>query len=129
MDLIVLPALFPLKGVFWKMKFVCSNCRFKFEVVDAQVCPRCTSKRIERVLEKKEEAVEGGKPGALGASKPFIYSHRVLGESKDSWKSFYSQEMTVCPECGGKEFEFNWKHKEKICKKCGTIINLPRRGA
>ncbi len=110
------------------MKFVCSNCHFKFEAAGAQVCPRCTSKRIEQVLEKKREDAAGAKPGAA-EHKPFIYSHRVLGESKDSWKSFYAQEMTVCPECGGKEFEINWKHKEKVCKKCGTIINLPRRGA
>src|SRR3989338_8656158 len=24
-------------------------------------------------------------------------------------------------DCGGLEFEFNWKHKERICKKCGAI--------
>lgn len=109
-------------------KFVCSNCKFKFEAPEAQVCPRCTSKRIERLAEKAAEKPAAGAARA-GAEKPHFYSSQILGESKDSWKSFHSQEVAACPECGGKEFEFNWKHKEKICKKCGTILNIPRRGA
>ena len=107
-------------------KFICSNCKLKFEAAEAAVCPRCTSKRIGRLVEKTVEKPAGS---AAAAGKPHVYSSQILGESKDSWKSFHSQEVAACPECGGKEFELNWKHKEKICKKCGTILNLPRRGA
>ncbi len=91
------------------------------------MCPRCTSKRIERVAVKVKTGIVGPAPSGVRLPERRVFSSKIMGESKDSWKSFHGQELVSCPECGGVEFDFDWKHKEKICKKCGNVVKIPRR--
>jgi len=102
------------------MKYRCSNCKLEFDAEDVLNCPRCSSKNISRVFEKKIVQLEKKE------EKKFI-SPAVIREGKEGWKSFHSQEVRVCSKCGGKDFDLDWRHKEKTCKKCGEIYSLPRR--
>ncbi|GEM_PF-1068421 len=83
------------------------------------------------------QGVAVGQPGAKPAAteQPRVYStsgSMVYGDTKDAWKSYHSNPSggaSGCPHCGGTAFELNYKRKEKICKKCGEILPLPRRMA
>lgn len=75
-------------------------------------------------------------PGAKPASfeQPKVYSATgsiVYGDTKAAWQSYHNTSggSLGCPHCGNTSFELNYKRKEKICKKCGEILPLPRRMA
>ncbi|MFQ5405902.1 MAG: TFIIB-type zinc ribbon-containing protein [Candidatus Micrarchaeia archaeon] len=105
-------------------KFVCQNCRLNFDAHGATACPRCTSRRLQEVGKPaNEEGTDGQKQRVYSTSGP------VLGESKESWKRFHNFDVKACPDCDGADFELNWKRKEKVCKKCGSVLPLPRRTA
>jgi len=36
------------------------------------------------------------------------------------------REQGACPKCGGKEFEFIWRRREKVCRKCGEVLPARR---
>lgn len=134
------------------MKVRCKNCRLEFKADDrsrVSRCPRCDSDRLDITrdplpvvpIENKPSDTQVGATPTTGASKPAlgheapkVYSSGgsvVYGDTKDAWKSYHSNPTggTGCPHCGGTAFEFNYKRKEKICKKCGEILPLPRRMA
>lgn len=106
------------------LKYQCENCSLEFESDDALNCPRCSSRKIKRVFEKKPFAPAAA-PKTL-AARPVSFAGR---EGKEGWKDFHRSEVKACAECGSVDFELNWKHKEKVCRKCGAIYNLPRRFA
>ncbi len=91
-------------------KFICSNCGNHGD--NPAICTKCFSKNI---------AAPGQKVAVTG-------NKQVMTEGKEGWKSFHSQEVTKCTKCGSNEFVYNYKRKEKTCKKCGEIFSLPRRG-
>jgi DNA-directed RNA polymerase subunit RPC12/RpoP len=102
-----------------KTTFLCSNCRFQFEGTEGTViCPRCSSKRIAALK-------TAGAPIHSGEKK--FHSPYVYRDGKDGWKDFHSSDIKQCTECGGTDFELNWKRKEKTCKNCGNVMPLPRR--
>ncbi|MFH0922553.1 MAG: hypothetical protein V1811_00670 [Candidatus Micrarchaeota archaeon] len=103
--------------------FHCKNCRFSFRADAAQVCPRCYSKEITGATEEKTGAA--AKPHETHASRE--PRRIILGDTKGAWHSFHASETKACPQCGGIAFEFDWKHKEKTCKNCGSIFPLARR--
>ncbi len=107
------------------MKYECTNCNLKFDSDDPQICPRCSSRKIRRAFEKKKE----GDKSFDKAKAKVVYSHQsfVGREGKEGWKDFHKSELRACVECGGTDFELNWKHKEKVCRKCGAILPLARR--
>ncbi len=78
------------------------------------------------------ESQAGVKPAFSEAAK--VYSSAgsiVYGDTKAAWQSYHNTSggSLGCPHCGNTSFEFNYKRKEKICKKCGEILPLPRRMA
>ena len=100
---------------------VCLNCNFRFERGD--FCPRCSSRKTKE-LEFKEN------PAEEGPRKPMVFNRegqRVFGDTKDAWKSFHNKAQNACPGCGGTDFSFDHKRKEKSCVKCGEILPMPRR--
>ncbi len=103
-------------------KFNCKNCHLDFDAEDAQQCPRCSSTNLMR---KAREEVPGEK---RELRKPFVFGAPVT-DTKESWMKFHNNADTqqACVACGCKDFEFIWKRKEKICKKCGEILPLRRR--
>lgn len=107
------------------MKFLCKNCSLAFEADSALICPRCSAKSPEKTPDKRFEKDEE----RTFAGDKIVYSttHRVFSESKEGWMSFHQNELRVCTDCGGAEFEFNWKRKEKTCSKCGSVFPLARR--
>lgn len=134
------------------MKVRCKNCRLEFKADDrsrVSRCPRCDSDRLDITRDPLPDAPIANKPGdvQVGATtagqtgakpassdSPKVYSTSgtvVYGDTKDAWKSYHSNPSggAGCPHCGGTSFEFNYKRKEKICKKCGEILPLPRRMA
>ncbi len=110
------------------VKYTCENCNLPFEAEDALNCPRCSSRKIKRVFEKKPATITV--PGTA-APERLAYSHVNMAgrEGKEGWKDFHKSDVKACIECGGLDFDLNWKHKEKVCKKCGAIFPLPRRFA
>ena len=115
-------------------KWTCANCHYKFSSeLEIETCPRCTSRRMSVTEEK---APEPASPAAAAlADKPHtprsykFYDPRIYGETKSAWKSFHAAEVKQCTKCGGLDFDMDWKHKEKTCRKCGEIYPLPRRMA
>ncbi|MEK6953873.1 MAG: hypothetical protein AABX01_02625 [Candidatus Micrarchaeota archaeon] len=81
----------------------------------------------------------GSNPSSLsGPTKPMgasptagkvFFSHQsnIGRDGKEGWRDFHKSEVRVCQDCGGTEFDFNWKRKERSCKKCGSIYPLARR--
>jgi RNA polymerase subunit RPABC4/transcription elongation factor Spt4 len=112
------------------MKYECENCKLQFDSEDPQICPRCSSKKIRRAFDKKKfDNKTPGQVTHLGERVAHSHQSIVGREGKEGWRDFHSTQTKGCFECGGIDFEFNWKHKEKICKKCGAIMPLPRRMA
>ncbi len=116
------------------MKYLCKNCNLRFDADDAVICPRCSSKNLERAFEKKKEfsgssQVTEAKPAGGEPKVAYSTNRHAYSETKAGWASFHSSEMRACPDCGGAEFDFNWKRKEKTCKKCGSVFPLGRRTA
>ncbi|MFH0834964.1 MAG: hypothetical protein V1881_01330 [Candidatus Micrarchaeota archaeon] len=105
--------------------FECLNCRARFEDDEPEKCPRCSSGRLRRasVQEPPKVAVP------FTEKKSHVRSSMVYGDTKDAWKSFHNQEVKTCLECGGAEFDMNWKKKERVCRKCGAVSRLARRSA
>ncbi|MEM4255502.1 MAG: hypothetical protein QXR53_04220 [Candidatus Norongarragalinales archaeon] len=106
---------------------LCLNCHFKFE--RGTYCPRCNSHKLKE-LEAKEPAEKPDE--TLQDKKPMVFDksgQRVYGDTKQAWKSFHNQVQNACPNCGGVEFDYDHRHKQKICKKCGEILFMPRRPA
>ena len=111
----------------------CLNCKMRFESVEEpDVCPRCNSGHVRPF---GQEAPRGSPKSLLGPveqtqeRKAFVHvagGQRVFGDTKDAWKSFHSSSPSNCPKCGGTEFNRDFKHKEKTCKKCGEISSLRR---
>jgi RNA polymerase subunit RPABC4/transcription elongation factor Spt4 len=103
----------------------------RFDADDAVICPRCSSKSIDKVFEKKRDY--GDQPGQereqAGPRVAYSTNRHVYSETKAGWASFHSSEMRACPDCGGADFDLNWKRKEKTCKKCGSVFPLGRRTA
>ena len=92
--------------------YSCNECRFRFEVATkATTCPRCGSASVA-VYENR---------GAVGSDS--------LKSGKEGWRDFHNQQQKTCPRCNGTEFDLNYKRKEKVCKKCGEVLALPRRFA
>ncbi len=124
------------------MKVRCKNCRLEFKADDnsrVSRCARCDSDKLEITRDPISDAKPGASVVATSGAKPAtdapkVYSTggaMVYGDTKDAWKSYHSNPSggLGCPHCGGTSFEFNYKRKEKICKKCGEILPLPRRMA
>lgn len=108
------------------MKYECENCKLEFESEDPLNCPRCSSRKIKKSFPKKpfdDKAATEKRPGGV------VFSTRDLSgrEGKEGWREFHSSEVKACSECGSVDFTLNWKHKEKVCNKCGSIFPLPRR--
>ena len=94
--------------------FECKNCRFRFQGEAASKCPRCDSTEVAEYAARGH----GRPPAAADAGKPGErpdQSHppRVVREGKEGWMDFHNQQASGCPECGGSQFELNWKRKEK----------------
>lgn len=107
------------------MQVTCTNCRLSFKADDdsfVRECPRCSSTKLRKELDKKPDAPKEFKPRVYNASGV------VYGDTKDAWKSFHAQDVKTC-KCGSTEFDLNWKRKEKVCRKCGEVYALPRRSA
>lgn len=102
--------------------FSCANCGFRFEASESKKCPRCTSTEVSSFGKEENKGAEEKHSGAKSFGGP-------LKTGKEGWKDFHSSDLTACPDCGSKEFERNWKRKEKTCSKCGAIMPLPRRMA
>ncbi len=124
------------------MKVRCKNCRLEFKTDDnsrVSRCSRCDSDKLEFTRDPLPETIPAATPAGTAKpgteSSPKVYSTSgamVYGDTKDAWKSYHSNPgggASGCPHCGGSAFEFNYKRKEKICKKCGEILPLPRRMA
>lgn len=122
------------------MKFHCDNCRFDFSSDGSTpICPRCSSKSVHQIRLRHEEAhpsastvgVESGAQPATQTSAsqkaPVSGGPRVFGTGKQAWMASQSFEQKGCPDCGGVDFDLNWKRKEKTCKKCGHVLPLGRR--
>jgi uncharacterized protein (DUF983 family) len=78
-----------------------------------QPCPNCHSHKVKRTEGKVEEEAPLKK--------------EVSKTTKQNWKQFHSTgAASACPNCGGTDFTRDYKHKERVCKKCGTILSLPR---
>jgi len=101
------------------------SCGFRFEAADKKNCPRCSSAEVSSFSNRRDENV----PSSSEAPHRAPTSFGPLKSGKEGWKSFHSNEMVVCPDCSGKEFDLNWKRKEKTCRKCGAVLALPRRSA
>jgi len=108
------------------MRFHCKNCRFDFTADSAGVCPRCYSKQIASLAAEEKKAVSKHPAGPQAGREP---RKIVLGDTKGAWHSFHASETKACTQCGSTAFQFDWKHKEKTCKKCGSIFPLGRRMA
>ncbi len=106
------------------MKFTCKNCHLEFESEDTGQCPRCSSANIST---KKTEEQTGEMQGEKKEPRKFVFGAPV-SDTKESWMKFHNVgAVQVCPGCGGKEFNFDWKKREKTCNKCGEIMPLRRR--
>ncbi|HLD62755.1 MAG TPA: hypothetical protein VI875_02725 [Candidatus Norongarragalinales archaeon] len=107
---------------------LCLNCNFKFE--RGTYCPRCNSHKVKELEVKElEKPAAGAEPQER---KPMVFDksgQRVYGDTKEAWKSFHSQVQNACPGCTGTEFTYDYRHKQKVCKKCGEILFMPRRPA
>lgn len=121
-----LPVILELWGA--PVKFLCKNCNLSFEADDAVICPRCSSKDLEKKLEKWRKETDAKR---TDDGKKIVYSTNRIAysDTKEGWKASLSYEMKACPECGQAEFDFNWKRREKTCKKCGSVFPLARRQA
>ncbi len=111
--------------------FECRNCRFRFQAEEASKCPRCDSTEVaeyaaggHRRTAAATAPVAGSKAGEQPATHP---SPKIVREGKEGWMDFHNQQAASCPECGGTQFDLNWKRKEKTCAKCGAVLALPRR--
>ncbi len=109
------------------MKVRCKNCRLEFSADDdsrVDQCPRCSSAHLD-----KQREFTAPRPAVASAPKVYSATGAIIqGDTKDAWKSFHtSATSAACPRCGGKEFERNFKRKEKTCKNCGEILPLPRK--
>ncbi len=93
----------------------------EFEAEESSQCPRCSSTNIFR--KAREEL-----PGEKKEQRKFVFGAPV-SDTKESWMKFHNNTDTAqgCAACGSKEFEYIWKRKEKVCKKCGDILPLRRR--
>ena len=123
--------------------FTCQNCHFSFPSSEANVCPRCNSKRLIKkhgdfkrdaggVSVKKQELQkqkQESQKQELQNTRVLLQkdSARVFGDTKEAWKSFHTSEMSSCPYCGGTRFSFDFKHKEKVCSNCGAVLSLRRK--
>lgn len=72
---------------------------------------------------------ERSKQGAASPHSPHKYFGGPVMSGKPGWQEFHSSQIKACPDCGGADFDLNWKRKEKTCKKCGAVLALPRRSA
>ncbi len=107
---------------------LCLNCNFKFE--RGTYCPRCNSHKLKELEAFEKPAAPG--EGEAQERKPMVFDksgQRVYGDTKEAWKSFHSQVQNACPNCSGVEFTYDYRHKQKVCKKCGEILFMPRRPA
>lgn len=113
-----------------KIESRCLNCNLVF-FQEKGSCPRCNSKNI--VKKTSHDSAPEAKTEAPNEAKPpekRLYSSRmVYGDTKTAWQSFHSASVSKCPHCGSTEFENDFKHKQKFCKKCGEIVSLRRRPA
>ncbi len=101
--------------------FECKSCRFRFQSSESKKCPRCDSQEVFEYVSRSQ--TESSNPTNPSTSK-------VIREGKEGWRDFHNNSQTsTCPECGGTNFDLNWKRKEKTCKKCGAVFSLPRRFA
>lgn len=61
---------------------------------------------------------------------PVLYTSqgtRVEGDTKAAWMSFHTQTNNTCRECGAENmWDLDYKHKQRVCRKCGSITSLPR---
>ncbi len=111
--------------------FSCSNCGFRFEGETTKACPRCASADVSEFRQSRHErggvtVVREERPVAEGEKPPKLMHYR---EGKAGWQDFHNQPAGACPNCGGTEFDRDAKRKEKVCRKCGEIMSLPRRFA
>ncbi len=114
--------------------FSCSNCGFRFEGAGAKSCPRCASAEVSEFRQSRHErggvtVVREERPVIEGG--PANPHHKLVHyrEGKEGWRDFHNQQATACPNCGGTEFDRDAKRKEKVCRKCGEVMSLPRRFA
>lgn len=109
------------------MKYSCENCSLQWEAEDAVICPRCSSRKVGRAFEKKKFAED--KPQFTERRERVAYSHQSFAarDGKEGWKDFHKSEIRACMECGSTDFDLNWKHKEKVCRKCGSVFPMQRR--
>ncbi len=133
------------------MHLVCKRCSIEFEGDSTAIpCPRCSVREVvEKQLPKHKTQSAETAPASSGltgsgssssssqvpvsAAQPaqprrFVYGAQ-LNDTKESWMKFHnaSGDVQACPGCGEKEFELDWKRREKTCKKCGEIMPLKRR--
>jgi len=102
-------------------KCVCQSCRYAFaEDAAAVECPRCHASNV---------LCRPFKEGEKEAFASTQARKEALTTSKQSWREFHaSGAAQKCPRCGGGQFKLDYKHKEKVCLKCGELLPLPRRG-
>ena len=134
------------------MHLVCKRCSIEFQGDSSAIpCPRCSAREVVEKQLPKHKSVETSlslsshavsAPTAIttllpSTSQPsphsteprrFVYGS-PLNDTKESWMKFHnaSGDVQACPGCGEKEFELDWKRREKTCKKCGEIMPLKRR--
>ena len=87
--------------------FSCSECNFRFQSDELKPCPRCGNEKTTEFNTASDT--------------------RRVSEGKEGWRDFHSNAIKTCPKCNGGDWDFNYKRKEKTCKKCGEVYPLPRR--
>lgn len=121
------------------MHLVCKRCSIEFEGENPNIaCPRCSAREVVEKQLPKHKTTETtvsstattstAQPSGTAEPRRFVFGAPIT-DTKESWKKFHNQSGDVqqCPACGEKEFDFNWKRREKVCKKCGEIMGLKRR--
>ena len=109
------------------MKFFCKNCKYSFFADGKRACPRCNSHNLYQTEDDRKDKDEVKTEEEPKKKYSFGSAKYVEGDSKSTWKDFHKRESRECPDCGGAEFDMDWKHKEKTCRKCGAILPLARR--
>lgn len=109
------------------LSFLCTNCKASFDAEEPGPCPRCSSRKVIRQLTAQKEPAAPAGPAQ--EERPHLPPQQIR-DGKGGWQDFHQSEVRQCLDCGNSDpaqFDLDWKHKEKTCKKCGAVLPLGRR--